>query len=121
MHATHLARELLFRARNRLLLVVQQFLDPQSHLDVTPAISALSGAILLRRKHWEFCFPVTQYVRLDSEEIAHFANLKKKLFRYDDAGWGHIKCPSRRADTLALAPTARECYPPRDFAVNTYI
>jgi len=60
-------------------------------------------------------------VRLYVEEIAHFTDLEKKLFGYDDVGWGHVKCQGRRADLLALAPTARECYPPGDFAVNSYI
>jgi len=54
-------------------------LDPQGHLDVAAAISALAGAIFLRREHGKFGFPVTQDVRLHAGKFADLADFEEQF------------------------------------------
>src|SRR6185369_11291041 len=75
----NLVVESLLRARDRVLVLVKQLFDPQRHFHVAFAIDALAGAVLLRRQHRKFRFPVAQDVRLHTRELTNFPDLEKQL------------------------------------------
>src|SRR5581483_4060352 len=83
------ACQFLFRSGDGVLLVVKQFLDSQSHLDVTSSIRALTRAVLLRRQHREFGLPISQHVSLNAGEFANLSNLKKQLLGDLNGGLAH--------------------------------
>src|SRR6185436_9226007 len=88
--AADFARQLFLGAGDRVLLIVKQLFDSQSHLHVSPAIGALTGPVFLRRQHWKLSFPVTQHVGLHSSQIADLANFEKEFFRNCGSG-SHLK------------------------------
>jgi hypothetical protein len=81
--------QFLFRTRDREHLIVQKLLDADRDLDIAPAVTPLTRAVLLRRQHWKLGFPIPEYVRLHTDEVAHFADLKVDFLRYYDSWLSH--------------------------------
>src|SRR5687767_512764 len=99
-----LARQPLLRTGDRVLVLVKQLFNAQRHFDVALAIDTLSGAILLRRKHWKLRLPVAQHMRLYAGEFANFADLEKEFFWYGYSGTTHsLDCRILKIALLAFS------------------
>src|SRR5262245_48953352 len=85
----HLGLKLFARARDRKHFVIEKLLDAKRDLYIAPSIAALSGSILLRRKHWEFRFPISEHMGLHADDLTNLADLKVNLFRYHDRSLSH--------------------------------
>ena len=75
--------KLLLGAGDSEHLVIEEFFDPECHLDIASAIAPLARAVLLRRQRRKLGFPVSEHMGLDPDQVADFADLKVDLFRYD--------------------------------------
>src|SRR5947209_8289448 len=73
--------QLFLCAGDRKHLVIEQFFDPQSYLDIAPPIAALARSVLLRREHRELSFPISEHMRLNADEITNLADLEVDFLR----------------------------------------
>src|SRR3989442_6388217 len=105
------AVDLVARAANGEALLVQQFADATDQQHFVVLIITAVAAPLHRFQLREFLFPVTQHVRLDAAQFAHFANGEIALRGNRRQGAGvrfmhavvHASAQAARASGLLLA------------------
>ena len=78
--------DLLARALDRVLLVVQQMLHEHDQLDLAPLIDAIAGAILRRAEKAELALPIAKHVRLEAGQLADLADREELLNRFRRMG-----------------------------------
>ena len=64
-------------AGNRIAIRIEQIPDLRQGLNVRPGVETLPRRVLSRLQRWKFRFPVSQYVRLHTEQSCDFANFEK--------------------------------------------
>src|SRR5689334_24474233 len=76
------AGKFAFCARDGKAFIIEQLFNSQGHFNVPATVIALTRTILLRLQRREFRLPITQYVRLHADEVAHLSDLEEEFVGY---------------------------------------
>ena len=75
------AGEHLPGAGNGVALIVQQALNAERHLHISPAIESLPGTTFIGLQLWELGLPEAQHVGLDAAQVSDLADAEVELVR----------------------------------------
>src|SRR5438105_15873030 len=91
--------QLLPGAVDRVLLGVEQMLDEENQLDLLALIDPIPRSIFRRTEKAKLALPIAQHVRLETGELAHFADREELLNRIGSAA--HTSCSARSSRAIS--------------------
>src|SRR5581483_11895764 len=110
------------RPVDRVLLGVEEMLDEEDQLDLTPLIDAIAGAILRRAQEPELALPIPEHVRLQIRQRAHIPDrieLPSRLSRHQSDSARNSRSMSSAIDSRAGFPSNRILWTPATIGMST--